>query len=194
MHVKGTNLKVIKPKIIEIEGLEGWEKYLEILSEPTRNVMDSLILPSSLYDKSIYVEANRIADFLFGDNKGSFIIELGKISAKESVFGLYNSILGKKLKTPQDIIKIVPAAVMPKIFAQGRGETVSTNSTNGTFRIGTEYCKDDEEFLDIIGLRGIGWVEGLLSHAGAINPKVKHTAKGLWNDGIPYFEIYVEWE
>ena len=194
MHVKGTNLKVIKPKILEKEGLEGWERYLEVLSDETRKIMSGLILPSSLYDKKNYIEANKVADFLFGDGKGSFIIELGKESARISVFDLYNSILGKNLKRPEDIIKIVPAAIMPKIFAKGRGATVSVSKNNGTFRVGTEYCKGDNEFLNIVELRGIGWVEELLEYAGAENPTVKHTKRGVWEDGMPYTEIYVEWE
>ena len=194
MHVKGTNLKVIKPKIIELEGQKGWNRYLSLLSDDTKKIMNSLILPSNLYDKQSYIEANRVTDFLFGNGKGSLIIELGRESARTSVFDLYNSLLGKHLKSPRDIIKIVPEAIMPKIFAKGRGETISVNDNNGTFRVGTEYCKGDKEFLNIVELRGIGWVEELLEYAGAKNSKVKHTSKGTWDDGTPYVEIYVEWE
>ncbi len=193
MHVKGTNLKVIKEAILEKYGRDGWERYLHLLSEETRKIMDGLILASSLYPKETYKEANMVADFLFGDGNGSFIRELGKRSSTVSVFQLYKELIGKKIETPQDVIKYVPAAVMPKIFNGGIGETIRITEHSGTFRVGAEFV-DDRELLWVIAQRGIGWAQELLKHAGAENPRLAHLRWGTWKNGIPYAEIEMEWD
>ena len=194
MHVKGTNFKVIKETILEKFGEEGWQRYLNLLSEETRKVMEGLILPSSLYSKETYKEANMVADFLFGDGNGSFIRELGKKSAAITVFRLYSELIGRKIKTPQDVIKHVPSAVMPKIFNRGRGETIKVTEHSGAFRVGADFATDDQETLWVIAQRGIGWAQQLLEHAGAKNPRLVHLSWGTWENGIPYAEIEMEWD
>ncbi len=194
MEVKGTNFKVIKDVILEKYGEEGWQRYLNLLSEETKKIMDGLILPSSLYSKEYYKEANMVADFLFGDSNGSFIRELGRRSSTISVFELYGELIGRKIETPQDVIKYVPAAVMPKIFNGGKGETISVTEHSGTFRVGVNFATDDQEVLWVIAQRGIGWAQQLLEHAGAKNPRLAHLGWGTWKDGIPYAEIEMEWD
>ena len=194
MHVKGTNLKVIKEVILEKYGREGWEKFLNLLSDDARKAMEGLLLPSSLYSKEIYTEVNKVADFLFGNGKGSFIRELGRVSSSENVFKLYSDLIGKKIETPVDVIKYVPAAVMPKIFNGGRGETIRIGSNSGVFRVGTEFSRDDREVLWVIAQRGIGWALNLLEQVGAKNSRFVKLSWGEWKDGVPYAEIEVAWD
>ncbi|GEM_PF-4876609 len=194
MHVKGTNLKVIQEVIKEKFGDKGWQSYLRLLSDETRKVMEGLILPSSLYSKEIYKEANKVADFLFGDGEGSFIRELGRRSSSISVFQLYRDLIGRKLETPRDVIKYVPSAVMPKIFAGGIGETVLVTENRGIFRVGVPFAKEDHETLWVIAQRGIGWALQLLEQAGAKKAEFVRLGWGKWENGIPYAEIEVIWE
>ena len=194
MHVKGTNFKVIRDLILEKYGEEGWKRYLSLLSEDAKKVMEGLILPSSLYHKDLYKEVNLVADFLFGDGKGSFIRELGRRSANVSVFQLYKDVIGRKIETPVDVIKYVPAAVMPKIFKGGRGETIKVAENSGTFRVGVEFARDDREALWVVAQRGIGWAQQLLERAGAKNPRLVALRWGVWKDGLPYAEIEMAWE
>ncbi len=194
MHVKGTNFKVIRDLILEKYGEDGWRRYLALLSDDSKKVMTGLILPSSLFSKEIYKEVNLVADFLFGDGKGSFIRELGKKSAEISVFQLYKEIIGSKIETPRDVIKYVPAAVMPKIFKGGRGEAIKVAENMGIFRIGVDFTRGDRKTLWIIAQRGIGWAQRLLELAGVKDPKLISLRWGEWKDGSPYAEIEMEWE
>ena len=193
MYVKGTLMKSMIEHIKSKYGENSFESFKDKLSPEAQQMVSGLILPVSKIEKSIFKETNELADEMFGKGDGTFFVELGKQACTKAVMDIYKRTFENKLDSVEDIVSSIPSAVMPLMFEGGRGESDDIKDNSVVMRFGTKLF-EDKELMDIIYKRIVGWIEELFVNAGKKVLEIRKGNNGKWEDGTPYFEVFVKWE
>jgi len=193
MYVKGTLIKSMIEHIKSKYGENSFESFTIKLSPESQKLVNGLILPVSKIDKELFKETNKLADEMFGKGDGSFFIELGKQACTKAVMDIYKKTFENKLNSIEEIISSIPSAVMPLMFEGGKGESEEIKNNSVILRFGTKLF-EDKELMDIIYKRILGWIEELLVNAGKEVLEIKKETENKWDDGTPYFEVFIKWQ
>ena len=166
-------------------GDEGFNKWIESLSDEAKEVYKSTILASQWYPlKTIISEPTRKMCDLFydGDLKGAW--ESGEYSCEEALTGVYKMYM--KQGDPHYIIH-KSDSILPKYYDDSEIEAVDVKDKSFKLQI-TKFPDMDE----IIEQRIAGWVNKATVLSGCENVKteiVQSMAKG-----DPITEIFTEWD
>ncbi len=163
LKVKGVLIKALNRMVFETYGKQGYYKVLKNIKRSTRDIFEKPII-TQLYLADFY------EGFLEGVSKGSGLTlkEIGRKKFK-FIYDMLKPVFNENIHSYEDAI--INASKISSHFVEGlewKGETVEKNKIYRLY-VKSPYRIDTyKNFWEAT----IGFIEGVLEHLGAENPKV----------------------
>lgn len=178
LEIKGLALKstinYIKMKLDS----ENFQRFSNILSENSKNLLNSTILSSKWYDASLLVEIMSKIPEILKRNPTEVWWEMGRHSCEDGLNTVYK--IFYKLGSPEFIIKRA-SQVFSNYYSEGNFFVVSHSLSNAHVQI-----KDVNFPHPCICTRISGWMERAIELSGGKNVLVKHSLcifqKGIFEE------------
>lgn len=160
------------------------DEVLKLMTEEDQKIFSQKILSSEWYPYSTYINLGNIVDRVFGKGDHSLSREIGKLSARTDLQGVYRIFL--TFFNPKTVVKKV-SNIWGSYYDAGELEIIEFKPGRLVFHlknfpdIGKFHCKNIE-----------GWNEGFLEMAGYKEAKVTETK--CQTEGAPYCEFVLTWK
>lgn len=184
MEVKGTAVASL-PKFIKTSfGEEGYQKWLNSLSDTAKDIYSRNVLPSSWYPlEQMFTEPTKAVCDVFYNGSVQGAKDAGRYSADYGLQGILKVFV--KVGSPSFIIKRA-SSILPSYYKPSKIDVINTDTKRVDLRI-SEF----PAYNDIIENRIIGWIERALEISGCKEVSIDVPKSKTRSDG--YTDLIITW-